>query len=165
MTLPEDTLARLQFLVRVVERQSRRLEATDRRVFGEPFTPERARRLESDVELGERVEAFVSRYGRLQDSLGDKLLPALLRALGESVGAAIDNLDHAERLGWIASVDRWFEARKWRNQMVHEYIEEPAVLADALQAGHESVSMLVEAGTAMCSEVARRGWATNTPPN
>jgi len=60
--------------------------------------------LETDVELAERVEAFVGRFGRLQDNLGDKLLPLLLLALGEKATSAIDNFDLAERLGFLKSL-------------------------------------------------------------
>jgi hypothetical protein len=49
------------------------------------------------------LAAFVSRFGRLQDTVGDKLLPALLSALAEPVGPAIDNLDKAEKLGLLES--------------------------------------------------------------
>lgn len=45
----------------------------------------------------------MGRFGRLQDTLGDKLLPLLLSLLGEKVSSAIDNLDRAERLGFIES--------------------------------------------------------------
>lgn len=158
MTLPDDLAARLQFLARVVVRQMHHLETTDKRVFAEPFTVARAGQLDSDTDLAERVEAFASRFARLQDTLGDKLVPALLRALGEPAGATLDNLDRAERLGWMGSVDLWLQARQWRNQMVHEYIEDPAILADALQAGHESVPLLLDAGHAMCAEMTKRGW-------
>lgn len=137
MTLNPDLRERLRFLARVVRREQSHLLATDRRVFAEPFSPARARLLDTDAELSERVEAFVARFSRLQDTLGDKLVPALLRALGEPVGAAIDNLDRVERLGWLASTDEWLGARLLRNRMVHEYIEDPVVLADALQSGHE----------------------------
>ena len=68
--------------------------------------------------------------------MGDKFLPQLLLALAEKPGAAIDNLDRAERLGWIESVEAWLEIRKLRNQMVHEYIEDLALLSSALQTGH-----------------------------
>ena len=40
-----------------------------------------------------KVEAFVSRFCRLQDTLGDKLLPALLKALGEPDRALLINLE------------------------------------------------------------------------
>lgn len=160
MTLNQKTASRLQFLMRVVRKEGQHLLATDRRLFADPFTPERARQLETDLDLAERVEAFVSRFGRLQDTLGDKLLPALLAALGEVPAAAIDNLDRAERLGLVASADEWMTLRKLRNQMIHEYVEDPAILASALQTGHEFVQVLVSAAEGMAAEIERRGWAT-----
>jgi hypothetical protein len=47
----------------------------------------RAGTLRQDPEMSERVDAFVARFGRLQDTLGDKLLPRLLQWLAEPVGA------------------------------------------------------------------------------
>lgn len=118
------------------------LLTTDRRLFAEPFTVQRVRRLAEDIDLAERVEAFVSRFGRLQDTLGDKLLPAFLAAHGEKTATFMDNLDRAERLGLIADAQAWIDTRRLRNQMVHEYVEDPAVLASALQGGHEFVPEL-----------------------
>lgn len=167
MTHDPEHLNRLRFLLRVVQRERKQLQNTDRRVFDEPFTVARARQLDTDVELSERIEAFASRFSRLQDTVGDKLIPVLLRMLGESPGAAIDNFDRAERLGWLASADEWMSTRLLRNQMIHEYIEDPAILASALQAAHERVPMLVATTLALEAEVENRGWlvtATSTPP-
>ena len=148
--------ARLRFLVRVVTKEIRHLETTDQRLFPGPLTLADVAGLESSPELAERVEAFVGRFGRLQDTCGDKLLPALLQWLGERSGAAIDNLDRAERFGWVESADGWLAMRRLRNQMVHEYIEEAAVLRDALNAGHEYVPQLVRAARMMVAEVEAR---------
>ena len=52
--------------------------------YSQPFSKERAATLPTDGLLSERVEAFVSRFSRLQDTLGDKLIPQLLMALGEN---------------------------------------------------------------------------------
>ncbi len=158
MTPPEKALARLRFLVRVADKECRHLQLTDQRLFTESFDEDRANRLEDDIELAERVEAFVGRFGRLQDTLADKLLPALLSALGERVGAQLDNLDRAERLGYIESAELWLTMRQLRNQMVHEYIEDPAILASALQTGHEFVGTLVRATQAMRADINQRGW-------
>ena len=158
MTPSVQLLARLQFLCRVAEKELRHLQTTDRRLFGEHLDAELAARLDEDVELAERVEAFVGRFGRLQDLLADKLLPALLTALGERVGPQLDNLDLAERLGYIATAEMWFTVRQLRNHMVHEYIEDPAILADALQSGHDFVPFLTAAVEAMVAEVCKRGW-------
>lgn len=159
MTVEPKIVLRLQFLVRVVRKECKHLSTTDQRLFGDLFTPEQATRLEEDPDLAERVEAFVGRFGRLQDTVGDKLLPLLLTALGEKPSAAIDNLDRAERLGLIKSADEWMTMRNLRNQMIHEYIEDPVVLSSALQTGHTFVPALIVAVNKMITEIARRGWA------
>lgn len=158
MTLTEAQQSRLQFLVRVIRRECEHLAATDARLFAEPFSAQRATRLAERADEAERVEAFVGRFGRLQDTLGNKLLPAFLVALGEDVAAVIDTLDRAERLGLIPSADDWLAMRKLRNQMVHEYIEDAIVLASALQAGHEFVPTLVRVAGGLVDAIARHGW-------
>ncbi len=159
MTVEPRSAQRLQFLVRVVRKECKHLATTDQRLFGGLFTLEQATLLEEDPDLAERVEAFVGRFGRLQDTVGDKLLPLLLTALGEKPSAAIDNLDRAERLGLIKSTDDWMIMRNLRNQMVHEYVEDPVILSSALQTGHAFVPALINAANTMIAEIERRGWA------
>ncbi|MGD9889452.1 MAG: hypothetical protein AB7S56_09335 [Halothiobacillaceae bacterium] len=155
---PSIDSSRLLFLSRVANKEAEYLQFTDQQLFRAPFAPETVAVLAAQPELAERVDAFVSRFGRLQDTLGDKLLPALLNALGEPVGAALDNLARAERLGWIEQAEQWMTMRNLRNKMVHEYIEDPAVLADALNAGHHFVPTLLATTKAMQHEIHRRGW-------
>lgn len=88
------------------------------------------------------LDAFVSRYGRLQDTLGDKLLPAMLRAGLEKTGSQLDNLLRAEKLGWIESTQVWIELRELRNRLVHEYMDSPDDLLDALQQALQGVHLL-----------------------
>jgi len=147
--------ARLSFLVRVVRKECTHLQSTDERLFAQPFTNEHAQSVASNPDLAERLDAFVSRFGRLQDTVGDKLLPALLDGLGEPIGAAIDNLDRAEKLGLLASADSWMETRRLRNQMVHEYIEDVAILASALRAAHAFVPHLMTTAE-RCMQAAER---------
>lgn len=159
MNLPPQTQSRLQFLVRVVRKEARHLTNTNNRLFSTPLNAEVVARLEEEPDLAERVEAFVGRFGRLQDTLGDKLLPLLLTALGETTATAIDNLARAERLGLVDSADEWMVIRTLRNQMVHEYVEDPLILGSALQAGHSFVPILVETANRLLAEVEHRGWA------
>ena len=112
--------------------------------------------LDIDPLLAERLDAFVSRFGRLQDTVTDKLLPALLQAMAEPRGAALENLDRAEKLGWLDSADQWLEMRKLRNQMVHEYIEDRVVLTDALQAGHAFVPMMLAVASRLIEKTQQR---------
>lgn len=155
MKIAAPLAARLEFLSRVAGKECTHLLDTDRRLFSDLFTIEMAQRVEADPVLAERLDAFVSRFGRLQDTVGDKLLPALLSALAEIPGAAIDNLDKAEKLGLIESADDWVAMRCLRNQMVHVYIEDMAVLASALRSGHGFVPTLV-ASARRCMAQAER---------
>jgi len=156
MKLDSGLKTRLQFLCRVVEKEAKYLQETDTRLFAQPLTPESLGHIANDPLLAERLDAFVSRFGRLQDTLADKLLPMLLDMMAEPKGAAIENLDRAEKLGWLVSTDDWLEMRKLRNQMVHEYIEDLMILSGALQAGHEFVPTLVNTMSRMIMQAQQR---------
>lgn len=153
MPAPSD---RLTFLCDVVAREAHYLQDTDGRLFAQPMTPQRAATLPQQPLLAEQVDAFVARFGRLQDTLGDKLLPALLAWLAEPVGPVIDNLGRAERWSWIESAEGWMTLRQLRNRMVHEYVNDPAILSDALSAAHEGVTLLIDAARRMQDEVRQR---------
>jgi hypothetical protein len=103
-----------------------------------------AESLETDVARAEMLDAFVARFGRLQDTLGDKLLPALLRAGQERTGAQLDNLLRAEKLGWIDSAERWIALRALRNRLVHEYVSSVTDLLQATRAALDGVADLAD---------------------
>ena len=86
--------------------------------------------------MAERLDAFVSRFGRLQDTVGDKLLPSLLTALAETPSPSIGARIKPKIFGYIESADGCMEMRRLRNQMLQENIEDLAVLASALRSGH-----------------------------
>ena len=156
---PSDAaLKRLGFLCRVIEKQVRYLHSTDIRLFADPLDVAKLSHLAESPDLAERVDAFVGRLGRLQDTLADKLLPAMLGAFGEPVASHLDNLDRAEKLTWIDSAEEWYILRQLRNQMIHEYIEDTTVLADALRAGHAAVPKLIAAADAMRNALTTRRW-------
>lgn len=147
---------RLTALARIVEREAKHLVTTDKRLFQNLLSTDDIAALETDEDLAERVEAFIGRFGRLQDTLGDKLLPALLARLGDRPASQFDNLDRAERLGWIENANRWIDIRDLRNKMVHEYMEDQTILADALNSGHHFVADLIDAANRMSAEVKAR---------
>ena len=144
---------KLVFLAETVMAEAALLCITDGRLFAQPMTALRADSLKLDIDLAERVDAFVARFGRLQDTVGDKLLPAVLAWLAEPVGPAIDNLARAERLGWLASGTAWIECRQLRNFMIHEYVRDMTVLAAALCKGHQAVPLLVATAPALAEVV------------
>ncbi|MBU2115162.1 MAG: hypothetical protein KKE94_15460 [Gammaproteobacteria bacterium] len=142
--MTEDLKLRLQFLVRVVGKESHYLQQTSHRLFSQPIDSEFLSKLESNIELSEQLDAFASRFGRLQDNIGDKLLPAVLTALGEKTGPVLDNLNKAEKYGWLGSAEDWLLARQLRNKMVHEYIENPTILAEAVNSAHSFIPLLTQ---------------------
>lgn len=144
MTALDPSRERLAFLLQTVLLEAEHLQATDQRLFAQAFTAERAATLRSDALLSERLDAFSARFARLQDTAGDKLLPALLARVGEPLGSVLDNLDRAARLGLLVQpAEAWLAARALRNRMVHEYIRDPTLLAQAVTEAHVNVPMLV----------------------
>lgn len=133
---------RLRFLLRVIDKEVKHLDYAARQAFSEGVSVARMASLDDDPALALQVEAFVSRFCRLQDTLGDKLLPAVLSALGEPPAAHLINLDKAERFGWLDSAEKWLQMRQLRNQMIHEYIEDVQTFTDAIQAAIQSQPQL-----------------------
>ena len=162
MKIDASLQARLLFLIRVVQKEGRYLKETDTRLFKESLTVESLQHIAQDSLLAERLDAFVSRFSRLQDTIADKLLPTLLDAMAEHTGATIENLDRAEKLGWLQSTDAWLEMRKLRNQMIHEYIEDLTILTGALNAGHLFVPTLIHTMNQFVAQAQRRLQATRT---
>ena len=140
--LSEDKLLKLQALANIVSKEAKHLEQTTGRLFIQEDW-DWVYRLEQDIDLAERVDAFVGRFGRLQDTLGDKLIPLLLLAEAETLGTALDNLGRAERLGWLPSLVDWTEARALRNRMVHEYMENIEEFKLALERRKQLVPLLL----------------------
>ena len=136
MSYPEPLLQRLRFLIRVIKKEIYHLNYSSHKIFQQTLTLERVCDLENNPEFAEKLEAFTSRFCRLQDSLGDKLLPVWLESLGEPKRSVVDNLDKAAQLGIRIDADEWLTIRQLRNKMVHEYIEAPEILLEALQAAH-----------------------------
>lgn len=90
----------------------------------------------------ERLEAFVSRFGRTQDTIAGRLIPRWLNALAEEPGSQLEALNRGERLGVVEDVEHWLEARALRNRLVHEYMDDPRQFAADLSLAESYVDML-----------------------
>ena len=97
---------RLRFLADTVIAEAEHLQTTDGRLFAAAMTPERAAGLRTDIDLAERTDAFVARLGRLQDTVADKLLPALLDGLAERALVVTDGLITQLRKAWARAARR-----------------------------------------------------------
>lgn len=130
-------------LLKIVHREGALLLKTDARLFAAELDAAWVARLENDDDLAERLDAFVSRFGRMQDTIGDKLIPALLKLMAEKTGSALDNLNRTEKLGLLPSIEEWLDTRNLRNKLVHEYMYDPEEFAAALNKAHSMVSLLI----------------------
>ena len=130
-------------LLLLTEKEAKHLRMTSDRIKALEPNLQWVETLENNIEYSEMLDAFVSRFGRLQDTLGDKLLPALLRVSLEPTGSQLDNLLRAEKIGWIKSSEHWVEIRMLRNRLVHEYMDSAENLLQALNTALESVSVLI----------------------
>ena len=149
----QDRLFLITQLIKVTEKEARYLTRTANRLNELNINLSWVESLDNNDLHSEMLDAFVSRYGRLQDTLGDKLLPAMLRGSLEKTGSQLDNLLRAEKLGWIESTQIWIEMRELRNRLVHEYIESPSDLLSALQQALKFVTILIETQDRMANYV------------
>ena len=75
------------------------------------------------------------RFMKLQDSLGEKVLPGILTLTLEPLppeATFAEKLQRLERLGVLSSAGEWRVLREVRNSLAHEYPENPALQAAAL---------------------------------
>ncbi len=114
----------------IVSKEAQHLAYSLQQIQKESITSEWVESLENIPEKAVELEAFIARFGRMQDTIADKLLPRWLAALAETPGSQIEVLNRAERLGIVTSVEQWLEARKLRNRLIHEYIENPKDFAE-----------------------------------
>lgn len=132
---------------RLVDKESVYLQDVAQRLFATPaVTPEWIAGLIASPAGRDCLEAFVGKFSRMQDTLIDKLLPHCLSAVGEKTGSALDNLNLADRLGLLGNPDQWLAMRHLRNRLVHEYVEDPAELATALNLARRMADDLLAAG-------------------
>jgi hypothetical protein len=92
------------------------------------------------------LDQFAYRYTRLQDDMGNRLMPAALLAMGEEVSSKsmLDCLDRLEQLDWLPSSDEWMELRRIRNEFTHEYPDTVAERFHRLELALASARRLLE---------------------
>jgi len=76
-----------------------------------------------DIEKIKAIDSFIYRFTKIQDKMGDKFFPAILRELEEYKNsmALIDVLHKLERLELLENSDDWIDYRRLRNSLTHEY--------------------------------------------
>ena len=128
----------------IVAKEGQHLTYSWYRLFDQNIDVNWVENLEQNADCAEQMEAFVSRFGRMQDTMADKLFPRWLLALAETPGSQIETLNRAERLGVLTSTERWLEMRNLRNRLVHEYMTDAAKFAQDLLLAKQYSLVLIE---------------------
>jgi uncharacterized protein with HEPN domain len=94
-----------------------------------PFDDEKVKNLD-DEEIS-KLDQYIFRFTKLQDTIGQKLFKSVLQLLGEEVydKPFLDVFHRLEQIGVIQNYEEWNTLRIMRNDITHEYDENPYELA------------------------------------
>lgn len=119
-----------------------------------PFTADKYAAL-TDEQVQD-MDQFILRFTKLQDTLGDRFLPAILQFLQEPYDTRpmLDKLNRLEKLGFIKSVEKWQQIRSIRNRFAHDYPDDPEKNAAHINLAFTAVPDLYETLAAASSRLA-----------
>lgn len=139
------TLNRTRFIdtLAIVAKEGQHLSYSWHRLFTQVIDLNWVNNLTHTPALAEQLEAFISRFGRMQDTMADKLFPRWLQALAETPGSQIETLNRAERLGVLISTEQWLAMRSLRNRLVHEYMTDARKFMEDLNLAREYSATLI----------------------
>lgn len=136
----------LSLLFETAKVHQRRIEHSKNQIKDDfPLTPETASNLNDDS--FSHWEVLISRFAKLQDLLGAKIIPEVLNYIGEGSERQtyIDRLNKLEKLEVIDNTQTWIELRTLRNHLAHEYPNAPNLTAEYLNQAFDQSSILIKA--------------------
>ena len=80
------------------------------------------------------IDQYIFRFEKLQDTLGDKIFRLIIMQYEQNSETLpfIDILNRLEKLGFINSSKEWINLRKIRNEISHQYDDEPEEMSQAI---------------------------------
>lgn len=90
--------------------------------------------LELSDEQVQSIDQYLFRFAKLQDTMGDKLFKLILEKYEENTKNIpfIDVLNKLEKLGFLPNAKEWLVLRKIRNEISHQYDDEPEEMSQAI---------------------------------
>jgi DNA-binding ferritin-like protein (Dps family) len=87
-----------------------------------------------DNEQVKVLDQFLFRFSKLQDAMGQKLFKTILLFLNEEIEGKpfIDILNLMEKLHLLHSANDWKELRNDRNELAHNYEDEPKEMSETI---------------------------------
>ena len=103
-----------------------------------------------DKEILRILDQIAYRFTKLQDSMGEKLMPLILVLAQEPIPDNVtfaEKLNRLERIGAIPSAEEWKRFRVVRNALAHDYPDDPELRTSAINRfidGAEHIGMLYQ---------------------
>ena len=97
-----------------------------------PLSAPRYRKL-SDDEI-EAIDQYLFRFAKLQDTLGKQVFKMIVSEYDDTIDdlTFLDVLNRLEKIGVLEDVNIWKKLRDVRNNISHQYDDEPEEMAEAL---------------------------------
>lgn len=104
------------------------------------------------------LDQLVYRFGKLQDTAGMQLFPALLAAFEEPYRewTMRDRLNRLEQLGILPDLGAWEDIRTLRNRLTHEYPNNPKRQAAILEEAWKLAPTLIQIVSGVIKGAERR---------
>jgi predicted nucleotidyltransferase len=82
----------------------------------------------------EAIDQYLFRFAKLQDTLGDKLFKLVVSQYLDNIDQLtfLDILNHLEKIEILEDINIWKRLRTIRNDISHQYDDEPQEMAEAL---------------------------------
>ena len=108
-----------------------------------------------EIEKIKTIDFFIHRFIKVQDRMGEKLFPIILKELYEykSSMSLIDVLHRLEKLELLDSSDIWIDYRKLRNTLTHEYPDNEDEIIESIVLAVEVYKNLKEIYAKMLARV------------
>jgi predicted nucleotidyltransferase len=97
-----------------------------------------------DDEEVKNIDQFLFRFSKLQDTLGNKIFKLILKQYEPDFEGLtfIDFLNLLEKKNILEKADDWIELRKVRNNIAHQYDDEPIEMSKAINEIFASLDMI-----------------------
>ena len=103
------------------------------------------------------IDQYLYRFSKLQDAIGEKLFKLLLNHFEDNSKPLpfIDILNKLEKIGLISSADEWKALRQLRNDLAHEYEDNPDEVVSLLNLVFSKKPLIENIYTQLKNYVAR----------
>lgn len=80
------------------------------------------------------IDQYLYRFSKLQDTLGDKVFKLIIQEYEQNSAPQpfMDLLNKLEKIGFLTSAKEWLTLRQIRNEIAHQYDDEPEEMSQAI---------------------------------